>query len=514
MHQGLNQDWSSPHCFTHVYTQSHQGQDWLQRYQGKKPLFACVLGFTETGLIPGISAAGASPHDRQFTAIADAEFLWNGVQPQPKYPLPPLQMGASPVLISRAIVEALQIPVHLFNAGLPHPPPIPAIDLGGTLARCLSLGKALDLAVVEHLLQQGLDWGERLAAQVPGSYVILGECVVGGTTTALAILTGLGFNAQGKVNSSHPACNHDQKWDLVKSGLESWGDTLAFPCLNPLALVAAVGDPMQIVVAGMAIAASQTTGVLLAGGTQMLAVYGLLRAIAQTSNLDWRPEQIVVGTTRWVAEDPTGDTVGLAKLIGSVPLLATQLSFADSRFQTLRSYEQGFVKEGVGAGGLRDRGSSLPELAAARDLAGNRGDRRSLPQPQRLKSGTWFGSEPLQLAEPPLALLKGMERLVKFFAIEIWPERIRHIKLGIGNLPEQKVTDAHLATGANQQIWITNACGVEMLLKQIRIDLVGLNRALLHLSRDRPTGLENFLPTTVVRRDCEPDALIRLSLSD
>jgi uncharacterized protein (TIGR00303 family) len=331
---------------TQVYTQHRQGQDWLQRYQGRKPLLACVLGFTQTGLIPGISAAGATPADRQFTAIADGEFLVNGVQPQPRYPLPPLQQGASPVLISRAIVEALQIPVHLFNAGLPQPPAVAAIDLGGAPARCLSQGRALDLAVVQHLLEQGLRWGEKLAAQVPASYLILGECVVGGTTTALAVLTGLGFAARGKVNSSHPACNHGQKWALVQAGLAQAGNSL-----TPLELVAAVGDPMQVVVAGMTIAASRSAGVLLAGGTQMLAVYGLARAIAQRCSLDWRPDQVVVGTTRWVAEDPTGDTVGLAELIGSVPLLATQLSFAESRFATLRAYEQGFVKEGVAAGG-------------------------------------------------------------------------------------------------------------------------------------------------------------------
>ena len=333
--------------FIQVYTQRRQGQDWLRRYQGRKPLLACILGFTQTGLIPGISAAGATPHDRQFTAIADAEFLVNGAQPQPKYPLPPLQSGASPVLISRAVVEALQIPVHLFNAGLPQPPAVAAIDLGGVPARCLSWGQAMDLAVVKHLLHQGLDWGEKLAAQVPSDYVILAECVVGGTTTALAVLTGLGFAAQGKVNSSHPACNHRQKWELVQAGLAKAGGY----SLAPLELVAAVGDPMQVVVAGMAIAASPRVGVLLAGGTQMLAVYGLARAIAQTCGLDWRPEQVMVGTTRWVAEDPTGDTVGLAELVGAVPLLATQLSFAESRFASLRAYEQGFVKEGVGAGG-------------------------------------------------------------------------------------------------------------------------------------------------------------------
>lgn len=122
---------------------------------------------------------------------------------------------------------------------------------------------------------------------------------------------------------------------------------------------------MQIVAAGMAIAASRSTGVLLAGGTQMLAVYALAQALSgvlenkvqpfasltERHSLLWQPSQIAVGTTRWVVEDPTGDTVGLARDIGSVPLLATELSFAASRYPQLQAYEQGYVKEGIGAGG-------------------------------------------------------------------------------------------------------------------------------------------------------------------
>ncbi|WP_431193312.1 nicotinate mononucleotide-dependent phosphoribosyltransferase CobT [Trichocoleus desertorum] len=332
-----------------VYTQAQLGQHWLQRYQRRRPLFACVLGFTATGLIPGISAAGATPQDRRYTAIADAEFLYQGPQAASQYALPPLQAGASPVLISRAVVEAQAIPLYLFNAGLPVPPPVPCVDLGGTAAACLSQGQALSRPVVQHLLEQGLAWGQQLAAQVPQGYLILGECVVGGTTTALAILTGLGLAAAGKVNSSHPTCNHSQKWAVVQAGLRQAG--LVNSEVDPLQLVAAVGDPMQIVVAGMAIAASRSCGVMLAGGTQMLAVYALLRAIATTYTLSWQPEQIVVGTTRWVAEDATGDTVGLANLIGTVPLLATQLQFTAARYSQLQAYEQGYVKEGVGAGG-------------------------------------------------------------------------------------------------------------------------------------------------------------------
>jgi uncharacterized protein (TIGR00303 family) len=340
--------------FISVYTQPEQAERWLKRYTGKLPCFVCVLGFTETGVIPGISAAGATPADRRFTAIADAECLVNGIQPHPTYPLPPLQAGASPVLISRAVIEALSIPVQVFNAGLPHPPTVPTIDLKGTPARCLSTGNALDLSIVEHLFQQGLMWGETLAKQYLDRYLVIGECVVGGTTTALAILLGLEIDATGKVNSSHPICNHSQKRELVQQGLalrkKGQGENHPSPC--PLSLAAAVGDPMQIVVAGLTIAASRTCGVLLAGGTQMLAVYALARAIATHHSLNWNPEQIVVGTTRWVADDATGDTVGLAHAIGAVPLLATPLSFSSSRFAQLQMYEQGYVKEGVGAGGL------------------------------------------------------------------------------------------------------------------------------------------------------------------
>lgn len=328
-----------------IYTQVPQGEAWLNRYRGKLPLFGCVLGFTETGLIPGISAAGLTPDDRQYTACADAEFLYYGAEHQPKYPLPPLTSGASPVLISRAVVANLNIPVYLFNAGLLHTPPVPLIDLGGVPARCLSQGAAMDIDIVKHLLSQGLLWGSQLSYH---GYLILSECVVGGTTTALAILTGLGIDAVGKVNSSHPVCNHGQKWDLVQAGLAKIP-----PSVDPLELVAAVGDPMQVVVAGMAIAASRSCGVLLGGGTQMLAVYALIQAIAHKYSLFWQPTEIVIGTTRWVAEDPTGATVDLAQSLNKdsiPPLLATQLSFANSRYPQLQAYERGFVKEGVGAG--------------------------------------------------------------------------------------------------------------------------------------------------------------------
>ncbi|MGB3311571.1 MAG: TIGR00303 family protein [Nodosilinea sp.] len=330
-----------------IYTRLQQGQAWTKRVQGLRPTLVLTLGFTETGLAEGISAAGATPRDRRFTALADAEFMVNGLTANPTYALPPLQAGASPALIAKAVIAAQQIPLSLLNAGLPLPPTVPAVDLGGKPAQCLSTGAALPLDSVHHLWQQGLAQGESLAAAA--DYLLLAECVVGGTTTALGVLTGLGLDAANRVNSSHPTCNHSQKQALVAQGLAA-AQLPVHPHTHPLAVVAAVGDPMQPVVAGLAMAASRTRPVLLAGGTQMLAVYALMVAIAQAEGYHWQPQNVVVGTTRWVAEDATGDTVGLAKLTGAC-LIATQLSFAESRFEVLRAYERGFVKEGVGAGG-------------------------------------------------------------------------------------------------------------------------------------------------------------------
>ncbi len=333
-----------------VYTQPDQGHRWLHTFQGCLPVFACILGFTETGLIPNISTAGATPMARRWTALADAEFLVNGPQAHPHFPLPLLAQGVSPVFISWPMVTHLQIPLRVFNAGLMDIPTVPTIDVQGQPAQCLSTGAALPRQTVERLFMAGMAWGKTLA--VSNRYVILAECVVGGTTTAQAILTGLNFEAAGQVNSSHPICNHEQKTHLVQQGLSQ--ATRQHQCAwieDPLALVAAVGDPMQIFVAGMTIAASRRGGVLLAGGTQMLAVYALARQIARCWKLPWQPEHVVVGTTRWVVEDPSGDTVGLAQQIGSVPLVASQLNFATARYPQLRAFEQGFVKEGVGAGG-------------------------------------------------------------------------------------------------------------------------------------------------------------------
>ena len=198
--------------------------------------------------------------------------------------------------------------------------------------------------------------------------------VVGGTTHEQAVLTALGYSVEGSMSSSNRVGKHRQKQALIAAGLAAWQEQRvdAYPSTDStedsteggltgasasrqkmnsaIGAAAAVGDPMQLVVAGMMISASRVGGVVLAGGAQMLAVYALARAIAQQKSLIWRTQRVIVGTTRWVVEDSHANTVQIAQQINA-PSIASQIDFSQSPYVQLRAYEQGFVKEGMGAGG-------------------------------------------------------------------------------------------------------------------------------------------------------------------
>jgi NaMN:DMB phosphoribosyltransferase len=58
---------------------------------------------------------------------------------------------------------------------------------------------------------------------------------------------------------------------------------------------------------------------------------------------------LAVGTTKWIAYDPSVNTKKLAQII-QAPCACSHLDFSQSCHQELKAYESGHVKEGVGAG--------------------------------------------------------------------------------------------------------------------------------------------------------------------
>jgi uncharacterized protein (TIGR00303 family) len=314
------------------------------------PAFVLVVAYTATVALPGLSAAGATELLRESTAAADAEILEHGrAQSLPTgVPSHPSGIPGPSILVRAAFDQLPEMPYLCVDAGLKTPPSMKKLICleAATPAQDVTTGKALPLSSVKRLFAEGLALGETLGERYKreGRYLIVAESVPGGTTTALALLLALGIEAAGKVSSSMPGGAHDLKLAAVLKGLAGRDFST-----DPLGAVAAVGDAMQPVVAGIVLAASKFCPVVLGGGTQMAAVLALIGALGEPGNL-------ALVTTRWVSTDPSADLAGLAQLIEEkyphikVPYLAVNLDLGASRYVPLQAYEQGFVKEGIGAG--------------------------------------------------------------------------------------------------------------------------------------------------------------------
>ncbi len=343
--------------------------DALDGRKGKGAFFLCVASSGSSD-IEGISAAGASPELRRFTPSIDAEALVTG-HPSGGAALPVSPTGVvSPVVITRACIELAGFAITVVDCGTFKPPEITEMKrVGKGSARCVSTGCAQNYEDVRELFYSGLEIGAEVSEGV--EYIILGECVPAGTTTALGVLTALGISAGGLVSSSLQQANHDLKSRLISDGLKAAALTQKDVQERPLKAVAAVGDPMQPFVAGVALAASTRVPVILGGGSQMLAVYALSQAILKSDMkaLD-RTERrrISVVTTKWVVDDRTSDVGELSRRIGA-PFACACPNFYLSRHEGLRSYEDGNVKEGVAAGAsmavAHIAGGAEPEVIVA-----------------------------------------------------------------------------------------------------------------------------------------------------
>ena len=336
------------------------------REEAPRPDLLLLLAATGTAAVPGISAAGSTPESRRGTAAADAELLLLGPATPLPHPLPPLPAGVSPALISRVVCEGLDLDPLIVDLGCAIAPGVPHLRPPGLAAegpaRCLSSGAAMPAERVRHLLELGRRWGRGRAHQ-PHRPLVIAECVPGGTTTAQALLSGLGIEASGIVSGSLARPAHALKADLVGQGLAAApAAALCRPDRpqggDPLATVAALGDPMQPLAAGLLLAAAETgRPLLLAGGSQMAAVLALALALAPPELVPSLAERCAIGTTAWVAWESDSNLALLLARIGRrwnvEPLaFAASLRFDGPVHPALADYERGYVKEGVGAGGL------------------------------------------------------------------------------------------------------------------------------------------------------------------
>ena len=310
-------------------------QNFLETVKSGKFLFSLVISYTETCKIPGITFAGAERDSIQFTPPSDAEYLYYGYcKTINNIPMTP-DGKPTPGLLTKTALESSNIPHFTINAGSKIPPQLPFIETGLSFGENISTCDAMTDSQVSHAVDYGRIVGRSMASLT--DCLIIGESIPAGTTTALAVLTALGYHA--KVSSSIPRNPAKLKEQIVNSALERIDSD------RPYSIVAKVGDPMIPFVAGMLSSASDVSKVLLAGGTQMAAV------LAFASKIGFNEKNTAIGTTSYITDDPSANFKSLVREISDVPAISVNPGLKDSQYSGLRAFSEGFVKEGVGAGG-------------------------------------------------------------------------------------------------------------------------------------------------------------------
>ena len=309
------------------------------------PLFVLFIASTRTSTIPGVSIAGPTPEATLYTPALDAEIVVAG-RPVSLNVVPVSPEGIpTPAIVSRAILEALSLPRLVVDAGSYLEPGVPHVRLPSrVVGERIDSGRALPEGSARKLFEEA----RLLASSLGGGlHHIVGESMPGGTTTAMAIMEALGFRARGRVSSASPANPHELKARIYEAGLRASG--LEVPARDVFRAVDSVGDPLHVSIAGFVAGAVESgSKVTLAGGTQMCSVLAIL------SRLGYRlGGRVTLATTKWIASDPSSDFRGLAAEVApDVEVAVAEVDFSGSRFRGLRLYEEGYVKEGVGMGGL------------------------------------------------------------------------------------------------------------------------------------------------------------------
>ncbi|MFQ5998218.1 MAG: nicotinate mononucleotide-dependent phosphoribosyltransferase CobT [Candidatus Bathyarchaeia archaeon] len=318
---------------------------YLRRVWGRTPVFLFVLGGTATAFIPGITVAGANPDLVRYTPAADAELIQHG-ECRSITGVPATPDGKpTPAMISQTAIRRAKIPFVFIDAGTYVKPLVPYVSTGlPSPGGDIRTGRALSLTDVMSLLEIGKEVGENFSQMT--NFVVIGESIPGGTTTALGVLLALGIDARGKVSSSMPNNPHEIKNKAVAKGMKKADIAIGGFKSKPYEALAAMGDPILATVSGIATGALPRAEVILAGGTQMAAVAALLSAMKISLR------NLAVATTPYIIADKSSDLEWLmGKIEPRVPLFTADPGLEHSSKPGLRAFSEGFVKEGVGAGG-------------------------------------------------------------------------------------------------------------------------------------------------------------------
>lgn len=138
--------------------QCSQKSNVIDKFLTTNPLFVCVISYTETSQVPGITFAGANPDLIKYTSPADSEFLFHGrcfsISGVPATPdgIP------TPALLTRTALLLGKIPCLVVNSGSKIDPKIPFISFGINHGKNIQYEAALQLFETHQLLTTATCW--------------------------------------------------------------------------------------------------------------------------------------------------------------------------------------------------------------------------------------------------------------------------------------------------------------------------------------------------------------------
>jgi len=293
----------------------------------KNLAFLFVIGNTKTAEIPGITVAGANPELIKFTPPADVELLYYGECKVIPFPPATPDGKPTPAIITYTALRLTHVPFFVIDSGAMVKPNVPYVTISAPVGENIAERDAMDIDEVRRAFENAVLFGRQISKLV--DVLMIGESIPAGTTTALAVLKALGYDTM--VSSSMPNNPVEIKRKVVEKALMRLrgGE-------DPLEIIAKVGDPVMVGVCGIAVGSEKP--VFLAGGTQMVAMAHLIKRIKEDAN-------VAIATTVYVARDSPALDLAPCPVFVSDPMLER------SKKPGLRAYAEGFVKEGVGAGG-------------------------------------------------------------------------------------------------------------------------------------------------------------------
>lgn len=304
--------------------------------------FLLASSVTRTCDIEGISDY-STPWEPSLAPTLDCEFITNEKMFSFNSPIDTSTSIPSPALITRAIHNLNPFSsIELLDLGLETKPQnVNLHSFGIEPSSSIATGANIDAKII---FSKGMDFGR--SYELKGNYLILGESIFAGTTTAAASCLALGYTCKNDFSSGFTNNPSSTEAETIRQAIRQ--TTQKMSNFDKLSIVS---DNMLLFCAGFLLEASRRFHVVLAGGVQMAAVLLIADKLREDVLMQLQSSNITLSTTAWVANDPHSDIKHLLSLLSYTPhALYTEFTFQDTEIPIFKKYDEGKIKEGVGAG--------------------------------------------------------------------------------------------------------------------------------------------------------------------